>query len=519
MFQFTDFDSTVLDHLQILIQALNAEEKKDFLHFIQRYSERENRKDLELFHLLVEEKNYDRDELLQALYPQDKNLEAYHATRKRLFRQLNDFIFVSRTKVDKSQLPELKSNIELCRFLFSNQKFESGWYYLRRAEEIAQKGNYFAILEEIYALTIEYALHIKSIDLDEVIAKKHQAQQQKYIEENALTANHLIRYRLHQSMKKGEPLAIEELVNETLNTYKLNDLVAENVRLTYNIISITRSVALTKKDFYSFEPYLLKQYNLLVNNSLFDKYNHDIKTNLLYIISHTLYRNKKFTEANQYADLLFKAMNEYNKMTFNAFYQKYVLLKSVILTYTNKADEAIVLLEDILSQKRFHIDKPHLLNTYINLSINYFYLKQFDKSVKNFRNLNHTDLWYQKVMGREWLLKKVMLEIMNHYELGNTDVVASKIIFIERTFADFLKIESYQRVKIFLQFIKKINNDPDLAFFKNAEEMLENAFHYQPKEVEDIQAMAFYSWIKSKIYKTDFYQTVLEIVNVEKPVL
>ena len=72
---------------------------------------------------------------------------------------------------------------------------------------------------------------------------------------------------------------------------------------------------------------------------------------------------------------------------------------------------------------------------------------------------------------------------MNHYELGNTDVVASKIIFIERTFADFLKIESYQRVKIFLQFIKKINNDPDLAFFKNAEEMLENAFHYQPKEV------------------------------------
>lgn len=504
-----------MDHIQTLVLALNEEEKKDFLHFVQRYSERENRKDLELFHLLSQDKDYTRAELLKLIYPQDENLDAYHATRKRLFRQLNDFVFVSRTKVDKSQMPELKSNIELCRFLFSHQKYDSAWYYLRRAEDIAAKGNYFAILEEIYAMCIEFALHIKSIDLDEIIEKKQQAQQQRTIQENALTANHLIRFRLHQSMTKGESLAIDKLVNETLETYQLNDLVAQNVRLTFNIISITRSVALTKKDFYAFEPYLIQEYHKLESKSLFDKYNHDIKTHLLYLIAHTFYRNKKFAEANEFCEQLFKAMNEYNKMTFNTFYQKYVLLKSVILTYTHKASEAIPLLEDIANQKRFHIDKPHLLNTYVNLSINYFYTKQFEKALRNFRNLNHTDLWYQKVMGREWLLKKVMLEIMMHYELGNSDIVASKILFIERTFFDFLQIQSYQRVKTFLLFVKKLNNDPAMAFFKNAEDLLETSFEYLPKEVEDIQAMAFYAWIKSKIFKTDFYETVLDVVNVE----
>jgi hypothetical protein len=503
-----------MDHLQELIQALNTEEKKDFLHFVQRYSDKENRKDLELFYLLVEEKNYTRAELLRKIYPKDENLEAYHATRKRLFRQLNDYIFVARTKLDKTQLPELKSNIELCRFLFAQQKYESAWYYLKRAEEIAFKGNYFALLEEIYALTIEFALHVKAVDLDAVIQKKKFAQQQRAIQENALTANHLIRNRLHQSMAKGEELAIDTLVAKTLAEYQLTDIVADNVRLIFNIISITRSVALNKKDFYAFEPYILRQYDVLVKRNLFDKYNHDIKTHLLYIIAHTLYRNKKFKASDKYCALLLQAMYEHNKMTLNAFYQRYVLLRSVILTYTNNAQQAITLLEEIVAQKRFHIDKPHLLNTYINLSINYFYLKQYDKSIRNFRNLNHTDLWYQKVMGREWLMKKVMLEIMNHYELGNSDIVVSKVQFIERTFADFLQIPAYQRVKTFLLFVKKLNNDPGLAHFKNAEDLLESSFEYLPKEVEDIQAMAFYGWIKSKIYKTDFYATVLEIVNV-----
>ena len=315
-------------------------------------------------------------------------------------------------------------------------------------------------------------------------------------------------------MKKGESLPIEQLVKETLAEYQLNDFVAGNARLTFNIISITRTVALTNKDFYTFEPYILQQYNTLINNGLFAKYNHDIKTNLLYIIAHTLYRNKKFNEAKLYCDLLFEAMNEYNRMTYNAYYQRYVLLNGVILTYTGKASEAVDLLESLASDKKHQLNNPLLLNTYINLSINYFYIKKFDKALRNFRNFSHTDSWYSKIMGREWLMKKVLLEIMNHFELGNTDIVNSRIQFIERSFSDFLQIPSYQRVKIFLQFIKKLNQDPDMVNFKNPEMALENAFVYQPKELEDIQAMAFYSWIKAKINRKDFYETVLETVKV-----
>ena len=58
-----------MDHIQTIVLALNEEEKKDFLHFVQRYSERENRKDLELFHLLSHDKDYTRAELLKIIYP------------------------------------------------------------------------------------------------------------------------------------------------------------------------------------------------------------------------------------------------------------------------------------------------------------------------------------------------------------------------------------------------------------------------------------------------------------------
>ena len=32
-------------------------------------------------------------------------------------------------------------------------------------------------------------------------------------------------------------------------------------------------------------------------------------------------------------------------------------------------------------------------------------------------------------------------------------------------------------------------------------------------EQEDLQAMAFYAWIKAKVYKKDYYQVLLETVE------
>ena len=80
-----------VDHLKSVILSLSEEEKKEFRVFAQRQRSKENRRDIALFDIISKEPEKKPRQIITELYGKE-NREAYNMLRKRLIKQLMDFI-------------------------------------------------------------------------------------------------------------------------------------------------------------------------------------------------------------------------------------------------------------------------------------------------------------------------------------------------------------------------------------------------------------------------------------------
>jgi hypothetical protein len=502
-----------LDILSEIISSFGPEETRKFRTFLNRFKDKKNRKDSELFALYLKYITPDRNILLNALYPEDKNPEAYHATRKRLIRQLLDFIAAEESA--REDIPErpVENLLIVCKNLFERKCEEAGWHLLKQAEDQALKLESYRLLNEIYNLQIEKSLSEFAPDLPEILAGKKKYYDLYRQEENARTANQLIRYELNKAVVSGSEINLQQIIKNVLNDYELNEAVSLSPRLAWNLISITRSVILSEKDFNSFEPYVISHFNNLENQGRFTSQTQFYRNSLLYMIAHVLYRNKKFVKAEFYLKILHEAITTGDKKYFLRFYPDYVLLQAAVLNYSGRNKDAVKLLEGLAGGKQIKLTKAQLFNTYLNLSTYYFQQKDYNKSVRQFRNIQHSDKWLRKVMGMEWVMKKDIIECINQFELGNNDLIEKRIRSIENNFAELLSRPRYQRVKTFLDFVKEINRNPQIAATREFEQKVEQSFEFVGPAYEDIQAMTFYGWLKSKMVRKDYYQVLLELVK------
>lgn len=235
------------------------------------------------------------------------------------------------------------------------------------------------------------------------------------------------------------------------------------------------------------------------------------------MISHSLYRNRKFNDSISYLDKMLKEMDEYNKSYFKQFYPKYIMLLAANNSFSNKNKESISLLENIKPALLAKFSLEEQLNIKMNLSIYLGYSEEFKKSNFILQTLNHTDNWLITKMGIEWVLKKNMIEILMQYELENHEIALNKIRSFERNFSDLFKHPIYSRANQFMQTIKKIINNPNIVKDKDFADSVISTMVTMPSEQEDLQAMTFYSWLKSKIQNKPFYAVLLDVVNTPYP--
>ena len=105
------------------------------------------------------------------------------------------------------------------------------------------------------------------------------------------------------------------------------------------------------------------------------------------------------------------------------------------------------------------------------------------------------------------------MECISQFELGNSDIVDTRLKSIHRNFNDLFQQETYKRVFVFLQLVKKLNNQPNIATSKEFKEEVKKSFYFIEAEKEDIQAMSFYGWLKAKVENRKYYEVLLELVN------
>lgn len=500
-----------MDKLGTIIHSLSKEDSLLFKQFIQNKKEIENRKDLQLFEVLQHNGGDIKEAILEKLYPEASNLVAYHATRKRLFKSLTQFIHLQHLQNDAHI--DLSSYYSLCDFLFKHRQDEIAWQYLKKALALARKNKLHELEIKLYQLAIDEGNSEFALNMNEMLVRYQALVRLRHEESQLQIIRQVARHELNLRLRKGVNLNFGFFIQNLNQTYLPNSPSVQSLHVIYNQVCIARSIVLEKKEFHTFQKYIIDSYNELYNRGAFKKETNNIHIHFIYMIAHTCYRNKKFDLAQQYLNKMHALMLDFKKADFKKYEYKYVLLQAAVYSYTHASKDAVSIIEKLLEEKHIQRNNEQYFNALINLGLNYFYSKNYSKTQRTFRSLQHTDVWFVKVMGQEWVLKKLLLEAINFYELGHIELSLEKIKHVEQMFKAYMEQDKHKRAIHFISLFKMIIQNPEIVATKSFILLVKNTFTFLPHEEEDLQAMAFYAWLKSKMLHRDFYEVLIDIVK------
>lgn len=501
-----------MDKLHELISTFSEDDKKEFRIFINRQKSKKERKDLELFELITKE--FDATQIQHKLYKRP-NKVAYHTLRKRLLKHISDFIVLKQIDKDVTSTSSISGLISLATYSFNNKRDELGWRFLSKAEQTAIKNEQYELLNNIYHLQLDQSASESAPEINSIYNKWKSNKALVDENEKVSIAYNFIKKEINEVILSGEDKDLNKIIDNLLKKYGINDLVFQRPEVLYKVLDLTRKVMLSRKDFYNFEPYIIRMYNELVTQHGFSKKNHYYKIHILYMIAHILYRNKRFEASNNYMEQMHEAMKEYEEVYFTKFYPKYVMLKAANYSYLNENNQSITLLTAIDQQTLKKLPAEDQLNIKMNLIIYYGNAGDYKQSNQIMHSLHHTDNWLTKKMGIEWVMKKNMIEIMIQYELENFEIALNRIRSFERSFAELFKHPIYARALQFMKKVKMIINNPQLIKDSSFVDTIVTELVQSPSEQEDLQAMAYYAWLKGKLTNRNYYEVLLEIANYQ----
>ena len=278
------------------------------------------------------------------------------------------------------------------------------------------------------------------------------------------------------------------------------------------IVSIS---AFVTNDYLQIEPFLLNTYQSILVHKHKDKqlFYH---IHVIYIIANTLFRNKNFSKSLDYLQQMHSLMHEKKKKHYNSFILKHNLLLALNKNYLNEQQIAIDTLKKVANKK--HSDIETLLNINLSLITFYFQNEELKKAHGILSKFYHTDQWYTKKAGVEWVIKKNLIEILLHIELGNIELVESRIASFKRSHFIYLKSINQERAITYLLLIESYYKNPEIVNGKPFRNKVESSFEWIKAEQEDIFVMSFYAWLKSKMDKKKLFPTTLQIISLARSV-
>ena len=381
---------------------------------------------------------------------------------------------------------------------------------LDKAEILATEHHLFSLLNEIYHTKIQYSYVNPDILLDETISKFRQNQKNYFLEDELNMVYAKVRRTLNDIIYSGTAINFQSVLDTILKEHNISINESMSFKSLYQLISIVGLSAFVTNDYLKTEPFLINTYNAILKSKKEGKsvYYH---IQILYLIANTLFRNKKFEQSQNYLALMHQEMLNKNKKYYNTFKLKYHLLQALNLNYPNKQHEAIATLQPLINLK--HEDSETLLDIYLSLIVFYFQKNDFKKAHHLFSKFYHTDTWYLEKAGKEWVIKKNLIEILLHIELGYIDLVESRLLSFKRSFSKYLKSINQERVLIYLRLVESYYKNPEKVTSDAFKNTVEDSFEWLSKDKEDLFVMSFYAWLKSKMENENLYAVTLNLVR------
>ena len=118
------------------------------------------------------------------------------------------------------------------------------------------------------------------------------------------------------------------------------------------------------------------------------------------------------------------------------------------------------------------------LDIALSLIVFYYQQKSLEKAQKLFASFYHTDKWYIDKAGIVWTIKKNLIEILLQIDLGNIDLVDSRLKSFKRNYFSNLSEINQERVITYLKLVEVYYKNPEIASskdFKNKASLFKKA--------------------------------------------
>ncbi len=497
--------------LNLIISTLTTEEQQQFVTYLKKKNKRSDIKNIQLFKLL-QKNELSSSEICLTLYKSNKK-NAYHALRKRIYQSLIDFIANINLEEENSVDMQVIKYILASRSFFHNKQYKLAYKILDKAEALAEAHYLFSILNEIYHTKIQYAYANPEIEINSLIETFKANQKNLFIEDQLNIVYAKMRQTLQNITYKGDIIDIETLLKTTLKDYHISVTESMSFKSLYQLITLVTIPAFVTNDYLKTEPFIIETYSILKTHKSQNKqlYYH---IQVLFLIANTLFRNKKFNESLNYLEQMETQMLLNRKKHYTAFKLKYHFLLALNTNYTNQQKIAIEILEQHINKK--HEDLDSLLKIHLSLIMFYIQANRLKDAHNIFSKFYHTDNYYESKAGKEWVIKKNLMEIILHIELNNTNLVESRFLSFKRKHLSYLKQIKQQRVITYLSLIEHYYKNPKSIQTEGFKNKVKGSFEWVEKEKEDVFVMSFYAWLKSKMENKKLYHTTLELVQLAK---
>ncbi|WP_323788351.1 hypothetical protein [Psychroserpens sp.] len=497
--------------LNTIVSTFSSEEQQRFIKYLENKNKRNDTKNIELFKLLTKE-DLSSKALCFAIYKTD-NKVAYHALRKRLYQSLVDFIANTNLEEENSIDMQIIKYILASRTFLIKKQFKIAYAILDKAEVLAHEHSLFPILNEIYHTKIQYAYLNPKVDIDELISKFKINQKNHYLEEELNMVYAKIRQTLNDMTFKGEVIDFQTILNTTLAEHNISLNNSMSFKSLYQLMTIVSISAFVTNDYLKIESFLLETYSKIRTHKLKDKqlYYH---IQIVYMIANTLFRNKKFKMSLLHLETMKVLMEKQRRKHFKTFELKYNLLLALNLNYSGFQNKAIENLEEFKQSK--HNDLESFLDIQLSLVMFYIQGSKFKNAQHLFSKFYHTDKYYIEKAGKEWIIKKSLVEIILHIELGHIDLVESRLLSFKRNYNSYLKQIQQERVLTYLKLVNHYYKHPESVTTSKFKDKVEASFNWIEAEQEDIFVMSFFAWLKSKMENKPLYETTLQLVEIVK---
>jgi tetratricopeptide (TPR) repeat protein len=441
-----------MNPLKEAIQLMTKEETRAFKLFIQKVNTQEQRKDIELFDAIRKSRNeYAENEVFARIYP-GASKNTFHRLKSRLLQDINRSLVD--LHLENSDTLKLWHFMSVLEFYLSRRHFELAHWFLRKAENLAEKLDNFEALDAIYGSYIRLSFEVMTVNPEIYITKRKENQQQlqqiRMLDDVLAAAVYRIKIAQTWGERGGELIQTLERTVEDFATSNAGHLSAA-VRI--KLFQSVSNILLDKRDYATLANYVKECLDQFEADSLFNRNTHETKLLMLTYHANALNKIGKYQESLKAAELLGRAMKDYDSVLQDKY--MFFFYNALLINYFKvDLDKSLKLLEEMLANERLIGSPFNLMFVHMNFALVWREKGDYRKAIKNIVLAINCEAYKAAAAGLR--LRIAVSELMIRLNHKDYEVLELRVRQVRNEFKEEMKQFPFRREEALLGIIELI---------------------------------------------------------------